>query len=133
MLYELRKMGVRLSMDDFGTGYSSFSYLRRFPLDVLKIDKSFIDEIPGKKDTAAIINAIIAMSHSLNLTVVAEGVEKEEQVEFLSRNGCDQIQGYYFSRPLPEDEFEQYVTSSVHLPVQPADRMQENVPQSSQG
>jgi len=132
MLYELRKMGVRLSMDDFGTGYSSFSYLRRFPLDVLKIDKTFIDDIPEKKDTAAIINAIITMSQSLNLTVVAEGVETEEQMDFLSRSGCDQVQGYYFSKPLPEEEFEQYMHNSLQAPVIPGHIAQDDIQQSSQ-
>jgi len=106
ILHTLRSMGVRLAIDDFGTGYSSLSYLKRFPIDVLKIDKSFVDNLPFDSDNVAITIAIIAMAKALNFTVLAEGVENEEQLNFLHQNGCDMYQGYYKSRPLPATEFE---------------------------
>ncbi len=118
MLHELKKIGTRISMDDFGTGYSSFSYLKRFPLDVLKIDKLFIDDIPEKSDSAAIVKAIISMARSLNLKVVAEGVETKQQMDFLRHNKCDEIQGYYFSKPLPAEEFTALLEKSMHQPLE---------------
>ncbi len=105
MLNDFKNMGISLSMDDFGTGYSSFSYLKRFPLDIIKIDRSFIQDIPENTDTAIIVNAIISMAHSLHLTVVAEGVETKQQLDFLHDHDCDEIQGFYFSKPLPGKEF----------------------------
>ncbi len=99
-LRALKKLGVSLSLDDFGTGYSSLSYLRRFPIDELKIDRSFINDIHTNPDDAAIAGAIIAMARSLGLSVVAEGVEKKEQADLLTRLGCNQVQGYYYARPL---------------------------------
>ena len=104
ILQALKEMGVNLAMDDFGTGYSSFSYLRQFPLDTIKIDKSFIRDVTSSKDTKAIVEAIIAMAHRLQLTTVAEGVEQEDQLEFLRRKGCDEIQGYLMSPPVPPKE-----------------------------
>jgi diguanylate cyclase (GGDEF)-like protein len=100
-LKTLRDMGVRFAIDDFGTGYSSLGYLRRFPVDIVKIDRSFVSALPTEAGDASIAAAIIAMAHSLQLTVVAEGVENEAQLGFLRAEGCDQVQGYLFSRPLP--------------------------------
>ncbi len=106
LLHALRAMGVRLAIDDFGTGYSSLSYLKRFPLDVLKIDKSFIDEVTFNKDDVAIVKTIIAMAKALNFSVLAEGVERIDQLDFLREQGCDLYQGYYKSRPVSADVFE---------------------------
>ncbi|UTH74905.1 EAL domain-containing protein [Chromobacterium sp. IIBBL 290-4] len=105
LLTELKALGVWLSIDDFGTGYSSLSYLKRFPLDTLKIDRSFVDGLPEDGDNAAIAEAILAMAKKLQFHVVAEGVESEEQASFLQAKGCHTLQGYQFSRPLPAAEF----------------------------
>lgn len=104
-LHRLKDMGLRLAIDDFGTGYSSLAYLKRFPLDALKIDRSFVKDTPAAADDAAITSAIIAMAHSLKLEVVAEGVETEAQLEFLRARGCEYVQGYLISRPVPAPDF----------------------------
>lgn len=108
-LVKLKKLGFKLSIDDFGTGYSSLSYLVRFPLDVLKIDRSFIQHISSLADKQAIVDAIIQMAHRLQMKVVAEGVESGQQVEMLRKMGCDYIQGYYYSRPLPLEELIEFI------------------------
>jgi len=115
-LRALKDLGLNVSIDDFGTGYSSLAYLRRFPIDVLKIDRSFVHDILGGAGNEAIPAAIIAMAHSLGMEVIAEGVESEAQCEFLSRNMCDQIQGYWFSKPLPAPEMRMLLQERRCLP-----------------
>jgi len=104
LMRALRKMGVRIAMDDFGTGYSSLGYLRRFPFDKIKIDQSLIRDLPDGAEGDAIVAAIIALAHSLGMSVTAEGVETQAQLELLRNNGCAQLQGYLFSRPVPATE-----------------------------
>jgi predicted signal transduction protein with EAL and GGDEF domain len=113
MLEKLSRMGVDIAIDDFGTGYSSLSYLKRFSINKLKIDQSFISNISHDKDDAAIVQAIVALAHSLRLRVVAEGVEHKEQLDFLRGVGDDEYQGYLHSRPLPAEEFERYLESAL--------------------
>jgi diguanylate cyclase (GGDEF)-like protein/PAS domain S-box-containing protein len=104
-LRRLKDIGVNISLDDFGTGYSSLSYLKRFPIDVLKIDKSFVDDVTTNANDAAIALSVISLAHNLNMRVIAEGVETREQVAFLTARGCDEMQGYYFSRPIGAEAF----------------------------
>jgi EAL domain-containing protein (putative c-di-GMP-specific phosphodiesterase class I) len=113
ILEQLSAMGVLVSVDDFGTGYSSMSYLRRFPIDKLKIDRVFINEIASRPEDASIVRAIVSLAHSLRLKVVAEGVETPAQLDFLKAVGCDEYQGYHFSRPLPAGEFERVVRETA--------------------
>ncbi|PEJ48518.1 GGDEF domain-containing protein [Bacillus sp. AFS002410] len=113
IMNELKALGVSLSMDDFGTGYSSFSYLRQFPIDKLKIDKSFIDEIETETNAEAIVKAIIELGNTLGYNIVAEGVETKEQGEFLKRQNCQYAQGYYFSRPLPAIEITNVLKNKI--------------------
>jgi EAL domain-containing protein (putative c-di-GMP-specific phosphodiesterase class I) len=112
-LTALGAMGVRFAIDDFGTGYSSLSYLKRFPIHVLKIDRSFVRDVPGDPDGTAIIQTIVAMAHNLKLQVVAEGVETEQQAGFLRASGCDAVQGHHYSRALPDDEFARLLDASA--------------------
>ncbi len=120
VLRSLQCMGVKLAIDDFGTGYSSLAYLKQFPVGKLKIDRSFVRNIPGNSDDAAIASAIIGMARSLNLRVIAEGVENEAQLLFLSTHGCDEVQGYYYSQPLMPDKVLEKLGSlnATILPVQ---------------
>jgi diguanylate cyclase (GGDEF)-like protein/PAS domain S-box-containing protein len=115
VLSRLKDMGISIAIDDFGTGYSSLSYLKHFPIDRLKIDRSFIREMALHSDDAAIVDAIIVMAHSLNLKVTAEGVENKDQLLFLSSRKCDDIQGYYLSMPLADDEFREFLRSGMML------------------
>ncbi len=112
----LKSTGITLAMDDFGTGYSSLSYLTRFPIDVLKIDRSFVVDIEQSDHGAVICAAILAMSRQLGLTVIAEGVETAEQVDFLRAHDCDEIQGFLISKPVPAAEFEAKFLVKAGLP-----------------
>jgi EAL domain-containing protein (putative c-di-GMP-specific phosphodiesterase class I) len=107
ILRELREAGVQISIDDFGTGHSSLSYLKRFPIDVVKIDQSFVQDLTVDPNDAAIASTIIVMAHALNLKVIAEGVETAEQLAFLRERDCDEMQGFLFSRPAPVPELDQ--------------------------
>ena len=115
VLKKLKAMGVRLAIDDFGTGYSSLSYLRQFPIDTLKVDQSFVNGINADTDDATIINAVINMGSNLNHRVIAEGVETVEQVAFLQAHGCDEGQGYYFSRPVPASQFAKLLEAGTRI------------------
>lgn len=121
VLSRLRALGVPVAIDDFGTGYSSLSYLQQFPIDVLKIDRSFVQDVLADENSAAIVRAIIAMSHSLGLEVVAEGVEEAEQLAFLCQHGCEMVQGYYFSKPLAPMDLLAWLASDAR----PASRRQQ--------
>lgn len=111
LLTTLKRMGISISVDDFGTGYSSLAYLKRLPIDVLKIDQSFVRDLHVDPDDAGICAAILAMGHKLGLQIVAEGVEREEQVRFLEQYGCNQIQGYLLGRPMPPEKLEAFLAA----------------------
>jgi diguanylate cyclase (GGDEF)-like protein len=115
VMEQLRSMGVRLSIDDFGTGHSSLGYLKRFPIDRLKVDRTFVRELPHNGDDAAITRAVIALAHSLKMTVVAEGVEDQQQFDMLREQGCDEFQGYYCRPPLPEPELMRFLAEERGL------------------
>jgi diguanylate cyclase (GGDEF)-like protein/PAS domain S-box-containing protein len=116
MLARLRQLGIRLSLDDFGTGYSSLAYLRQFPIDALKIDKSFVDQIESGPDGSAIVDAVIALAHRLGLSVVAEGVETAAQLEHLRSQGCDELQGFGLARPMPAEALEALCAAAEGAP-----------------
>ncbi|MRW87700.1 EAL domain-containing protein [Pseudoduganella sp. FT26W] len=124
VLKSLKALGIKVAIDDFGTGYSSLAYLQRFPIDKLKIDIAFVRDITTNPNDAAIALAIISMAHSLKLQVVAEGVETRAQLEYLRRSRCDEIQGYFYSRPLPPDEVGKLVLSGHSLPPAPGNATQ---------
>lgn len=119
ILGRLKALGVQLSIDDFGTGYSSLSYLKRFPIDVLKIDQSFVRDLAHDPDDAVIVMSIISLAHNLRLQVIAEGVETEAQLAYLQRHDCNEMQGFFFSRPVPSSEIEQILRSDKRLPMNP--------------
>jgi EAL domain-containing protein (putative c-di-GMP-specific phosphodiesterase class I) len=114
----LKAMGVKLSIDDFGTGYSSLSYLKQFPIDRLKLDQSFVRGLPSNADDIAIASAVLGMAKALNLKVIAEGVENKEQMDFLFSRQCDEVQGYYFTKPLPAEEFAEFVAQQRLAPTE---------------
>ena len=117
ILNELKEMNIMLAVDDFGTGYSSLGYLRRFPIDRLKIDRSFIDDVPGSAHDVTLTQAIIALGHNLGLRVIAEGVETQAQLEFLAQNGCDELQGFLLSKPLDEPTLKRFVEEKSETTV----------------
>ncbi|MDR7268670.1 diguanylate cyclase (GGDEF)-like protein [Pelomonas saccharophila] len=118
-MQDLRQFGLHLSLDDFGTGYSSLAYLKLFPFNSVKIDRAFVTDVSRGEQDAAIALAIIAMAHSMRMHVIAEGVETQEQLQFLRRAGCDQIQGYYFSRPVPADDYARMLQEGKRLQPTP--------------
>jgi EAL domain-containing protein (putative c-di-GMP-specific phosphodiesterase class I) len=114
-LDRLKEMGVRLSIDDFGTGYSSLSYLKRFPIDILKIDRSFVSGLTTDPDDATIVSTIIAMAHNLKMNVVAEGVETSRQLQFVDQQGCEEVQGFFFSQPIAPECITDLILSRKQL------------------
>ena len=115
-LQQLKKMGLSISIDDYGTGYSTLSYIKKFPVDTLKIDMSFIRNLVENAGDRAIVSSTIILAHNLGLSVVAEGVEDAQQLALLQDLDCDEIQGYYFSRPLPADDFSKLLEKGVITP-----------------
>jgi EAL domain-containing protein (putative c-di-GMP-specific phosphodiesterase class I) len=113
ILQEIRALGISISIDDFGTGYSSLSYLKQLPVDKLKIDRSFIIDTPNDSASVALVRTIITLAKNLNLELVAEGVEYKEQMEFLVKEGCENIQGYYYSKPIPASKIEKFLINGI--------------------
>ncbi len=113
VLAQLRALGIRIAIDDFGTGHSSLSYLKRFPIDTLKIDRGFVEDLPERVEDAAIVKAVIQLAQGLNLRVIAEGVERREQIEFLQAHNCPEVQGYYFGMPMRLAEFEKVLVADA--------------------
>lgn len=126
LLNDLRELGIKLSVDDFGTGYSSLSYLKRFPINTVKVDRAFVQDITADPDDASITRAVITMAHNLKLNVIAEGVETEAQLALLIANHCDEIQGYFFSRPVPADAIARLLAEKKKIPphlLRPTERV----------
>jgi EAL domain-containing protein (putative c-di-GMP-specific phosphodiesterase class I) len=123
MMEALTNMGVRLAIDDFGTGHSSLGYLKRFPIDQLKVDRTFVRDLPHNSDDVAITRAVIAMAHSLKMSVVAEGVEHQEQFDLLREEGCDEFQGYFCRPPIDEAELMRFLAERAKLSPAPAARL----------
>ena len=115
VLNKLKSLGIGISIDDFGTGYSSLNYLKNFPIDYIKIDKSFISELMNDPNDAIIVKAIITLAHNLHKEVIAEGVETKEQLDFLTKHQCDITQGYFFSKPLPIEEIEKIYLDTIKI------------------
>jgi EAL domain-containing protein (putative c-di-GMP-specific phosphodiesterase class I) len=113
ILRQLHDLGIRIAMDDFGTGYSSIGYLRSFPFDKIKIDKSFIRDLPGRLDSVAIVRAVVGLSSSLGITTTAEGVETKEQLDSVTAEGCDEVQGYLFSWPKSAADVEKFLAEQT--------------------
>jgi EAL domain-containing protein (putative c-di-GMP-specific phosphodiesterase class I) len=111
VLHELRSLGVRIAMDDFGTGYSSLSYLRSFPFDKIKIDQSFVRDLTERPDSIAIIRAVADLGQSFGMTTTAEGVETQEQLDKMRAEGCNEVQGYFYSKPVPASEIPQLLAA----------------------
>jgi EAL domain-containing protein (putative c-di-GMP-specific phosphodiesterase class I) len=130
ILHELKGLGIGLSIDDFGTGYSSLAYLKRLPVDVLKIDRSFVNDIALTANDAAIVAAIVTVAHQLKLTTVAEGVSSQDQLGVLGQLGCDEVQGFLFSRAVPEQDFAALIRREASL-APPAQEQQQALGQSS--
>lgn len=130
-LSAIKRTGVRLSIDDFGTGYSSLAYLNRFPIDTVKIDRSFIRNVPDSHSDTQITSAVIALGHSLGLTVIAEGAETQKQIDFLRKEGCDEVQGYFFSRPIPAADVESFLGKAAGPGLASSARSSANGPEVS--
>ena len=113
-IVNVKRYGAKISIDDFGTGYSSLNYLKKFRVYKLKIDQSFIRDITDNPEDETIVNTIINMAHSLNMITIAEGVETLEQLDLLRKNGCKEVQGFYFSKPLPAKEFQDFIYALTH-------------------
>jgi hypothetical protein len=124
-MHAIKSLGIGYSLDDFGTGFSSLSYLKRFPVDIVKIDRSFVHDCPDDRSDARLVEAIISMAHSLDLNVVAEGVETEEQMHFLRDLGCDYLQGFLIGKPMPADQFETLFERVRLLPRQDCESLEQ--------
>jgi EAL domain-containing protein (putative c-di-GMP-specific phosphodiesterase class I) len=133
VLSEIKEIGIGVSLDDFGTGYSSLSYLKRFPVDTVKIDRSFVTDMTVDRDDAAIVSAILSIGRRLDLRVVAEGVETAQQRDFLIVGGCDQLQGYFFSPPVPADEFAVLLKRGFDDPLKEQEDTDEPAPPAGEG